>query len=105
MIDRDALIGMWRRTDGAATTIPYPQEIAFRTHGIFEAARDPRGFTVWDVGTYRIDGESTIVLSTANDAEVAYAFSFDGDELRVRDDEGNELRYARVTSSDGATRA
>ena len=95
MIDRDQLIGTWRRAPGAAATLPYPHELELRPRGIYEARRDPGTFTIWDVGTYRIRDDETIVISTATDAEVPYAFAFSGDELVIRDEEGNELRFVR----------
>lgn len=92
MTKREDLLGRWRRVAGGA---PYPTALTFAANGVYEAERGPGGYAIWDVGTFRLEGDDTIVMSTANDAEVAYDLRCADGELTFRDLEGRVLRYRR----------
>ena len=95
MTSEPTLVGHWRKSSTDAATPRYPDQLEFRADGTYRGrASAPGTFVVWDVGTYRVSGE-TLRMSTATDAVVAYRLSRTADGLRIVDDRGVEISYAR----------
>lgn len=89
---REQLVGTWKRVEGSA---PYPEALTFGANGIYQGEHPPGRYCVWDVGRFSIEGDDAIVLSTANDAEVAYDVTLANGDLTLRDRDGTVLRYRK----------
>jgi hypothetical protein len=67
--------------------------------GIYAGHKGELGtdFTLWDSGTYRILSENKIKISTANDAEIVYSFSYsnENDTITFSDDNNCQFQYRR----------
>ena len=72
-----------------------PGEIEF-TGSRFRATRAPgQGFTVWDVGSYHVEGDE-LSIDLANDATGRYSVSIGKDDFTVTDATGTTTRYRRL---------
>ncbi len=91
-----SLVGGWRKITATGCSEIYPDHLEFREHGLYSGKRERRAFTWWDAGTYRVQSEDEIKISTADDALVIYKFTLSGNILRFRDKEGCEFLYQRV---------
>jgi hypothetical protein len=95
MTSDPTLVGHWRKASSDAAAQRYPDHLEFRADGTYRGrASAPGTFVVWDVGSYRVQGE-TLRMSTATDAIVAYRLSAIADRLGIVDERGVEISYAR----------
>jgi hypothetical protein len=91
------LTGAWNRLEGTPCGAPYPASLRFEANGLYRGEADPPGaFTIWDVGTWRVDSHGRITLSTANDAVISYEATLSGEVLTIVVPDGCELRYRRT---------
>jgi len=98
------LIGRWRRlgerpAPATDESVPFgqdpgllPGEITFAGSRFAAKASPGQGFTVWDVGSYRVDGEG-LHLTLANDAWATYGLELGSDTLIVTDGSGHKTVY------------
>jgi hypothetical protein len=92
--DLSGLSGAWTRLEGAPCGAPYPASLRFEANGLYYGEADhPGAFTIWDVGTWRLEGPGRLALSTANDAVISYDAKLSGDVLTITAPDGCELRY------------
>lgn len=72
-----------------------PGEIEF-TETRFKASKAPnQGFTVWDVGSYRVEGDE-LVIGLANDDTAAYPLEIGEEAFTVTDRMGTKTTYHRI---------
>ena len=94
--EASALVGSWRKADGPACAGRYPMRLQFAANGLYRGEPEPPAqFTMWDVGTWRINAPGKVSISTANDAIIEYAFDGSGDVLRFTDPDGCRFGYRR----------
>ena len=90
------LVGTWRKMAHPDCAALYPAVLQFDANGLYHGAPEPPGqFTSWDVGTWRIDDPGHVMISTANDAVIRYAFALTDAELTVTDQAGCRFTYRR----------
>ena len=104
---RSPLTGRWVRMGEVPPpldleSVPFGQDPAMLPGEIefsgsrFRATRAPgQGFTVWDVGSYRVDGDE-LSINLANDATGRYSVSVGEDEFTVTDATGTTTTYRRM---------
>ena len=92
---RRAFLGRWTRIAGDPAGKPYPDAIELQEGGLYRGTRGADDFTVWDVGTYKVEAADRVRISTANDAQIPYHFRFEGGRLTFRDPEGDEIVFER----------
>jgi len=103
---QQALIGRWIRAGeppplSDLEAVPFgqdpamlPGEIEF-TATRFRASKAPgQGFTVWDVGSYRV-GDDGLAIGLANDDTATYPIEIGDDEFTVTDQTGTRTTYRR----------
>lgn len=74
----------------------YPDRLTLLEDGTYRGEREPPGgFTLWDVGSWRVTSPGRVEISTANDAIVAYRFEVDGDVVTFHDPADCRFRYRR----------
>jgi hypothetical protein len=89
------LVGSWKKVTESACADKYPATITFST-GTYRGARGPgQGMVWWDAGIYRLEGETTLVLSVATDELVTYQVVIHDDRLDVTDPDGCRFSYQR----------
>jgi hypothetical protein len=91
-------LGVWERQqpwpDCAAR---YPARLDFQANGHYRGQAEVAGeFTLWDVGVWVAAAGSTLRISTANDAVVAYQVACDGKTLHFTDAQGCRFGYVRT---------
>ena len=92
------LVGRWTKTTTSACGAIYPDELEFFDRGSYLGRKgaDGQDFTLWDVGSYALLDGGRVRISTANDAEIAYGVTIDGDRLTFTDDSGCRFEYQRA---------
>lgn len=92
--DAGPLLGRWRKTGREPCAATYPDRLEFRADGQYRGVQDvPGEYTVWDVGTFRVEGAGRVVLSTATDEHVAYQFRATADTLTFVDTSACTIVY------------
>jgi hypothetical protein len=95
------LIGNWTKATSSNCDQLYPDSLQFQESGLYMGQMaNPGVFTLWDVGTYEVVDDETIIISTANDAEVRYSFSIADEVLTFEDPDGCSFRYRRIPDAD-----
>lgn len=93
-----SLVGIWTKSSAPSCADKYPETLTFAA-GTFRGSRGAtQGFVHWDAGIYRLEGERTLVLTTATDELVHYEIGLAGDTLTIRDPEGCVFAYRRSTT-------
>jgi hypothetical protein len=92
-----SLVGDWLKVAGGPGTEIYPEHLHF-AEGSYLGHRgaSQAGMLWWDAGTYRLESEGDLVLSTANDEIVHYEVQLDAGRLRILDRDGRETVYERA---------
>lgn len=90
------LVGTWLKETETPCSQLYPERVRFEETGLYFAESDPPGaFRIWDVGSYRqLDGDA-ILISTANDAEVTYRLTMEGEVLTVTDPDDCSIGFRK----------
>ena len=76
------ITGFWQKVFADDCGREYPNTLEFNDKGLFfthKAENDP--YTVWDVGTYSVESDTKIKLSTSNDAVISYSYGISGDHI------------------------
>ena len=90
------LIGRWEKASRDPCANPYPETITFLANGTYRGTpAAPGEYTVWDVGTYRLATPTTLEISTANDAVIAYPFTLTATRLTLTSQDCH-LAYQRA---------
>ena len=91
-----SLVGSWTKTGAPSCADKYPDSLTFAA-GTYRGARGAtQGFIHWDAGTYRLETDRSLVLTTATDELVHYDVELQGDTLTVRDPDGCVFAYRRT---------
>jgi hypothetical protein len=91
------LVGRWTKTTTGDCSAIYPDELEFVDRDRYRGTKGAEGqdFTLWDVGTYVVLPDGRVRISTANDAQIAYSVTMEGDLLTFTDDRGCQFAYQR----------
>jgi len=91
------LPGRWRKVAQDPGAPAYPDEIEFSQNGLYEGTRGPesKGFTIWDLGTYKVLAPGRVEISTATDRMVQYACEIEADSVTFVSPEGHRVTYQR----------
>jgi hypothetical protein len=92
---RPDLTGRWLRLSSDDVGQRYPVEITFAEATYRGVRAEDQGFILWDAGTYRLDDDDSLTMSTASDELVAYPIVIDGPHLEVQTPEG-DVAYERA---------
>lgn len=96
MTESTALVGSWHKVGSPECARKYPDHLTFSA-GTFRGTRgETQGFVWWDAGSYRLESDTRLVLTTATDALVAYEVSVGPDELAITDPDGCQFSYRRA---------
>jgi len=90
------LRGHWHRILGGDCANAYPAHLEFqesRYAGTKDAST--QDFIIWDVGSYRVESESVMMIQTATDEQHHYRYRLDGNRLTFVDDAGCAFAYER----------
>jgi hypothetical protein len=77
------LEGRWHKVTEDEALDQYPAEITFAEDTYVAQRGEQQGMIWWDAGIYRIDGPTTLVLSTATDSMVTYSMRCHGTQLAI----------------------
>jgi hypothetical protein len=91
------LSGSWRKMTEERCAEVYPDVLELNPDGTYRGTMDPSSpyHPVWDVGSYAPADADGVVISTANDAQIRYDVSQQGDTLTFTDARGCQVRYRR----------
>jgi hypothetical protein len=90
------LRGHWHRILGGECANAYPAHLEFQETRYSGTKDDStQGFIIWDVGTYRVETESVMMIQTATDEQHHYRYRLDGNRLTFVDDDGCAFAYER----------
>jgi hypothetical protein len=93
------LRGHWHRILGGDCANAYPAHLEFQeTRYAGTKDESTQGFIIWDVGTYRVETESVMMIQTATDEQHHYRYRLDGNRLTFVDDAGCAFAYERDES-------
>ena len=93
------LTGTWHKAESGSCADKYPDQLTFST-GTFRGTRGSgQGFIWWDAGSYRLESETRLVLTTATDELVSYEIRLEGEHLSVTDPDGCAFGYRRTPTS------
>lgn len=91
------LRGTWHKTEETHCNRVYPQVVEFREGGLYSGqGAKPGDAPRWDSGTWEIIGPTKAKISTANDAELTYEFSLQGETLTFVDQQGCRFQYRKA---------
>jgi hypothetical protein len=95
---RRLLVGQWIKVSQGPAAEIYPERLQFTEWGTFAGsnAHDSRWHPIWDAGVFKLVGNGKVRLSTANDAEIEYPVSSEGDELIFVIGERVEVKYRKA---------
>jgi hypothetical protein len=93
--ERPDLVGRWHKLQSEPAADPYPYEIDF-TEATYRGQRGTdQGLIWWDVGIYRLESPTALLVSTATDELVSYPVAFEGDRFTVDTPEHGRIVYQR----------
>lgn len=94
-MDEALLIGSWSRQPGERCGEIYPPQVEFRDRGVYFAPEGPNLGSIWHGGGWRLEGDATLVVEAANDANLRYRLVAAPDAITLTDDRGCEVRFRR----------
>lgn len=94
----ESLVGRWRKTTSDPCAALYPDEIEFFKDTTTYLAQKgaSQSFIIWDAGSYRIEKNREVTLSTATDALVTYPFTLASKTLTFVDANNCRFTYERA---------
>lgn len=96
----DLIVGHWGRAQTEPCAESYPDELEFRTEGIYLGRAGPgQGFVHWGGGDYEVVATDRIKLQDQTDMMVEYRLAADADRLRFTAPDGCEIAYRRSTGA------
>ena len=90
------ITGFWQKVFADDCGQEYPNTLEFNEKGLFfthKTENDP--YTVWDVGTYSIESDAKISLSTSNDAVISYRYAVSGDHITFEVNPDCKITYKK----------
>ena len=96
--EHNFIIGKWSKISQSECSSIYPDELEFKNNGIYRGFKgiNKNEFTLWDAGSYEIFSNEQIKISTANDAEIVYIFSFKDNNLNFLDKDKCKFQYQKT---------
>jgi hypothetical protein len=92
------LAGTWAKVNAPACADKYPDTLTF-AGGTYRGTRGAnQGFVYWDAGTYRLEADRSLALTTATDELIQYEVELAGDTLTIRDPDGCVFAYRRTSA-------
>ena len=90
------LLGFWQKISNDDCGKAYPGILEFKEKGLYFAHKSENDtYTIWDVGTYSLDGDTKIKLSTANDAVISYNYAVLGDKITFEVSDSCTVTYQK----------
>jgi len=94
-MDEAVLIGSWSKQPGERCGEIYPPQVEFRARGVYFAPEGPNLGSIWHGGGWRLEGNATLVVEAANDANLRYRLVAEPDAITLTDERGCEVRFRR----------
>lgn len=100
MQGKNLLTGYWKKITNSVCSNHYPAFIEFRSNGIYEGSAETRGeYTTWDVGTYTLNEDGTVEISTATDKVIKYKALISKSEITFTDSGNCVFKYIKTKES------